>query len=244
MGDPNENREKRLPSPARLSGLWGRLVRFGFRLLYNEFAWSYDIVSWAVSLGSWRRWQLGSLNFVQGKDILEIAHGPGHMLSELAARGFQVTGCDLSPAMGRQAKRHLQRAGLNNRIGLVRCYIPDFPFQSSRFDTVLSQFPTNFIFETETLAEIYRMLRPAGRLVILPEGHLTTRGPLSRFIHQLFVITGQAAPAGKTELTEETERLEHLWHPFVERMEMVGFHVKIEEIKLANSAATVLIAIK
>ena len=109
---------------------------------------------------------------------------------------------------------------------------------------MLSQFPTNFIFETETLAEIYRMLRPDGRLVILPEGHLTTRGPLSRLIQWLFVITGQAAPARKAEANETAARRDVLWRPFVERMEAVGFQVKIEEITLGGSAATVLIALK
>ena len=130
MTNQEKNRELTPPSPAGLSGLWGRLVRFGFRLLYNELAWSYDMVSWAVSLGSWRRWQIGSLRFVTGRDVLEIAHGPGHMLSELSTRGFRVTGCDLSPAMGKQAKRRLQQAGLSGTIGLTRCHIPDFPFRS------------------------------------------------------------------------------------------------------------------
>jgi hypothetical protein len=41
--------------------LWWRLVRFGFRLLYNEFAFSYDLVSKVVSLGAWRCWQQSAL---------------------------------------------------------------------------------------------------------------------------------------------------------------------------------------
>ncbi|MBM4425321.1 MAG: hypothetical protein FJ030_18410, partial [Chloroflexi bacterium] len=33
------------------------LLRLAFRLLYNEFAFTYDLVSWAVSVGQWRQWQ-------------------------------------------------------------------------------------------------------------------------------------------------------------------------------------------
>ncbi|MCZ7544410.1 MAG: hypothetical protein M5R40_13175 [Anaerolineae bacterium] len=40
-----------------LERLWWALVRFGFRLLYNELAFTYDLVSRVVSLGQWRAWQ-------------------------------------------------------------------------------------------------------------------------------------------------------------------------------------------
>ncbi|MCB9446672.1 MAG: class I SAM-dependent methyltransferase, partial [Ardenticatenaceae bacterium] len=50
--------------------LWKKLIRFGFRLLYNELAWTYDAVSWLVSLGDWRSWQQAALPFVLGPDVL------------------------------------------------------------------------------------------------------------------------------------------------------------------------------
>ena len=78
-----------------LMKLWFTLVGFGFRLLYNEFAWTYDGVSWLVSLGDWRRWQVAALPFIVGRDVLEIGHGPGHMLLALQNAGFAVVGLDL-----------------------------------------------------------------------------------------------------------------------------------------------------
>ena len=75
---------------------WQQLVRFGFRLLYNEMAWTYDMVSWSVSLGEWRLWQQAALPFVSGETVLEIGHGPGHMLLALQNMGVAVTGLDLS----------------------------------------------------------------------------------------------------------------------------------------------------
>jgi SAM-dependent methyltransferase len=89
--------------------LWIKLIRFGFRLLYNELAWTYDAVSWLVSLGHWRQWQRAALPFVMGQRVLEIGHGPGHMLAALRAQGVNVIGLDLSPFMGQMARQRFRR---------------------------------------------------------------------------------------------------------------------------------------
>jgi ubiquinone/menaquinone biosynthesis C-methylase UbiE len=50
-------------------------LRFAFRLLYYELAFTYDWVSWFVSMGQWRSWQRAALPHLRGQHILEIAHG-------------------------------------------------------------------------------------------------------------------------------------------------------------------------
>ena len=57
------------------------LLRIGFHLLYNELAWSYDLVSWAVSLGQWRTWGRASLRYLLGPRVLEVAFGTGDITS-------------------------------------------------------------------------------------------------------------------------------------------------------------------
>lgn len=219
-----------------LKDVWHTAVKFGFRLLYNELAWTYDTISWTVSLGHWRKWQLAVLAYVQGRRVLEIAHGPGHMLIALAQRGFQVTGLDLSAAMGRQAQRRLRRMALTTAVPLVRGDVHALPFAAQSFDTVLSQFPTAFISEAETLAAVHRVLATHGRLVILPEGHLTGTGPLYNFIDWLFAITGQKPLNGAAQ--------QPLWDSFAHMMRQNGFDTEIEELVLEGSAATVIIATK
>ena len=56
------------------------LLRF-FHLLYHQLAWAYDAVSAAVSLGRWQDWGAAALPFVNGASVLELGHGPGHLLS-------------------------------------------------------------------------------------------------------------------------------------------------------------------
>jgi len=220
-----------------LTKLWFSLVRFGFRLLYYEFAWTYDVVSWMVSLGDWRRWQMAALPFVTGRNVLEIGHGPGHMLLALQNARFEVIGLDLSPYMGRQAQNRTQRT-----IPLVRGVVQDLPFETAVFDTVLSTFPTDYIVDPATLAEVVRVLRENGRFVIVPEGHLIGGGAVTRFIEWLFAITGQRYPAKDTGQVVNSH--ESIWQPYVQRFEDAGFIISFELVQLERSALTVVIAEK
>lgn len=172
--------------------LWWRLVRFGFRLLYNEFAFAYDLVSSVVSLGGWRCWQrsaLKHLNVSTGALVLELAHGTGNLQLDLNAEGYRVVGCDLSPYMGRIARRKLKRHNLPVRLTWGRAQ--QLPFPSGLFNAVVSTFPAEFIVAPETLAEIYRVLREDGRFVIVPNGALTGSGALEMGIEWLYRVTGQ-----------------------------------------------------
>lgn len=172
--------------------LWWRLVAFGFRLLYNELAFTYDWVSWAVSLGEWRHWQRATMNYLPAPQtgmVLELAHGTGDLQLDLMTAGYQTVGYDLSPYMGPITRRKLQRKGLPVR--LVRGAAQDLPFAEDSMAGVVSTFPTNFILEPSTLSAVYRVLQPGGVFVIVPSGVLTGGGVVRRFLEFLYHITGQ-----------------------------------------------------
>ncbi len=182
-------------NPGAAPGLWWKLVRFGFRLLYNEMAWTYDAVSYVVSLGQWRDWVRTSLRHLgcePGADVLEVAHGTGNLLGDLLREGFNAVGLDLSPAMGRIARRKLLRCGLYPN--LVRGDAARLPFRSGIFDAVVSTFPTEFIIRQGTLSELARVLRPGGRLVIVFGGILTGHDPISLALEWAYRVTGQRGP--------------------------------------------------
>ncbi|HRQ38916.1 MAG TPA: class I SAM-dependent methyltransferase [Chloroflexota bacterium] len=221
-----------------LRNSWFTLVRFGFRLLYNEMAWTYGAVSWGVSLGQWRQWQLAALPFVQGRRVLELGHGPGHMLLALQNRRFDVVGLDLSAAMGRQARRRTQRT-----VPLVRGMVQDLPFATAVFDTILATFPTDYIIDPLTLAAAHRVLRAHGCLVIVPEGHLNGQGHIVRFIDWLFTITGQRQGAFAVD-DGHIWPADALWEPMRQRFAAAGFALTIERIQLPRSGVTVLVAEK
>jgi ubiquinone/menaquinone biosynthesis C-methylase UbiE len=171
------------------------LIRFGFRLLYNELAWTYDLVSWGVSLGRWRAWQRAAIRHLgvsDGACVLEIAHGTGNLYIDMLADGLQPVGMDLSTYMGRIAARKLRRRGAPLR--LVRANGLQMPFADGCFDAAVSTFPTEFIIEPETLREVHRTLRPGGRMVVVPNAQLAPITPPARFLEWLYQITGQRGP--------------------------------------------------
>ena len=180
--------------------LWWVFIRFFFRLLYNEFAWTYDLVAWGVSLGQWTAWGRSTIPHLRGERVLELAHGPGHLLVAMAEQGLAPVGLDLSPYMGRLARRRLRRVGLTVRSGspqavpLVRARAQAIPCRSECVESVVATFPTEFILDPATLWEVARVLRPGGRLVVVAWAGLSGRDPLSRFIGWLYRVTGQGEP--------------------------------------------------
>lgn len=224
-----------------IRNLWVGLLRFGFRLLYYELAWTYDLVSWVVSLGEWRRWQQAALPFVQGPMVLELGHGPGHLLADLQRNGHTVLGVDLSPFMGRRARRGLQKLGLS--ANLIQAQAQALPLPTAVFHTVLATFPTEYIVDPHTLAAVHRVLGGNGRLIVVPEGHLTGRGGLHRLIDWLFRVTGQRDGAFSVDDAANWPHPD-LWEPFRQRFVAAGFQLRIEQITLPRSVATVFIAEK
>lgn len=210
---------------------WWNLVRFGFRLLYNELAFTYDLVSWIVSLGAWRCWVRASLQHIQPDGvILELAHGTGNLQLDLHAAGREAIGYDLSPAMGQIAAKKLTRAGIRPR--LVRGQAQTLPFRAAAFTSVISTFPTDFIIAPETLREVYRVLQPGGRFVMVPTSRFTAGGFVAKLIDALYAATGQR---------EASAEHQSIW---IGLLEPHGFAVQIVEAACPNSAVTVIIAQK
>jgi ubiquinone/menaquinone biosynthesis C-methylase UbiE len=172
--------------------LWLKLVWWGFHLLYNQFAWTYDAVSWLVSLGNWRCWQRAAIPYLQGERVLDLAFGTGNLLIDLVEAGYRPCGLDLSPYMLRITRRKLRRRGL--AVPLCRGQAQAIPFADGVFDAMVSTFPAGFILYPATLREVARVLRPNGRAVVVAEARLEKHGPLGRFIEWLYAITGQRGP--------------------------------------------------
>ena len=172
--------------------LWWAFIRLFFRLLYNEFAWTYDLVAWVVSLGQWTAWGRAAIPHLRGERVLELAHGPGHLLVAMAKQGLVPVGLDLSPHMGRLARQRLRR--VEQAVHLVQARAQVFPLCDGCVDSVVATFPTEFILNPATLREVARVLRSGGRLVVVAWARLGGRDPLSKFIGWLYRVTGQGEP--------------------------------------------------
>jgi ubiquinone/menaquinone biosynthesis C-methylase UbiE len=172
---------------------WRAFLRLFFRLLYNEFAWSYDVVASLVSLGRWKAWGRATLPHLRGERVLELGHGPGHLLVALEREGFDPVGLDLSPHMGRQAQVRLRSAGLS--VPPVRGRAQALPFRDGSFDTVVATFPTGFIVDPATLREVTRATSPKGRLVVALGARFEGEGLFASFLTWVYRVTGQNEPS-------------------------------------------------
>lgn len=212
----------------RLADLWWRLVSFGFRLLYGELSFIYDLVSWIVSLGAWRDWQHCALEHLPAPEagiVLELAHGTGHLQVELQMRNYTAIGMDVSSWMGRRALATTRHSGM--QADLFQSQAQHLPLPATSLAAVLSTFPTDFIAHENTLREVYRTLKPGGVLVIVPSAELTGHGLLARFLEWLYQVTGQRQGS-----------VQH----FANRIAAHGFEVAIVPHVLQRSRAEVVVA--
>jgi ubiquinone/menaquinone biosynthesis C-methylase UbiE len=207
-----------------------RLLSLFFRILYTRFAWAYDLVSTIVSMGKWKSWVRCALYFTVGNRIMEIGHGPGHLLAALSLAGNNVFGMDASFEMGQLARRRLRR--LDKAVNLARGRAQHLPFAKMSLTTILSTFPTAYIFQDQALQEFFRLLAPGGRLVVVLSAWITERHLVGIFLNWIYQVTGQAMPEQFDEKS--------LLAPF----NKVGFISRLHWMTLKGSRVLLLIADK
>lgn len=207
-------------------------LRIFFRLLYHPFAWTYDFVAAGVSAGQWRSWVASALPYISGPRVLELGFGPGHLQAALHAAGIHVVGLDASRQMAALSFRRIVRLGFNPM--LVNGYAQILPFPHSTFDQVVSTFPTDYIFQPDTLAEIHRVLVPGGCLVTIPSAWITGKSLPHRLLAGLFRITHESPPDASPELLQTLRR------PF----ERSGFTTETHLVRLPDSNVLLILARK
>jgi ubiquinone/menaquinone biosynthesis C-methylase UbiE len=201
-----------------------RFMRVFFHLLYHPFAFAYDLVAATVSFGKWKNWIQAVLPFIEGTRILELGHGPGHLQRTLLDLNLDPVAMDESAQMGILAKRRL-----GNLHKLTRGLAQQLPFANHSFECVISTFPTEYIFNAQTLSEISRCLSDRGRLIVLP-----VAWPKSGFLKWLYRVTGES-PAD-----EQTSIQSKMKEPFIN----AGFKTKVEIVELQSSILMIIVANK
>lgn len=205
-----------------------------FHLLYHSFAWSYDAVAFLVSTGLWKEWVAQSIPYLIGPVVLELGFGPGHLQKMLLAQNLTAYGLDESRQMVEQASRRIAKAqrsmpnhGYAKDIRLARGLAQHIPFQSGFFNTVVTTFPTPYIFSPETLTEIRRVLASGGSLVVVMSGRITDQAITSRVASLLLLTTGQ----------------DEKWYaPWKNRLEEAGFTSQLQWVPARRSQVLILLA--
>lgn len=102
--------------------------------------------------------------------VLDIGTGTGIVASHLAGQadsGVQVVGIDLSFGMLSFASRCARQRGAENRVDFLMMDAERLAFHNGSFDAVLSLYAlSHFPRPDQSLAEMYRVLKPGGTLVV------------------------------------------------------------------------------
>ena len=180
----------------RRSSLRGRALSTLFGLLYRN-RYLYWFASTIPFAGQWRVWQRLALPRIRGQRVLEIGCGPGKLLADMVRAGYTCAAVDRSPQMVAAARDELRRQRLSSReTPISQADVQHLPFLGESFDTVVSTFPTEYIYQPSALCEVARVLRPGGRLVVvLGAGLLATRLPLLPLVGVARLVYGKSAPA-------------------------------------------------
>jgi ubiquinone/menaquinone biosynthesis C-methylase UbiE len=150
---------------------------------------SYDSYMRKVTLGRERTLRDTTVCLAQvkpGDCVLEVGCGTGTLTlaaKRQAGPSGKVFGIDLIPGMIEASQRKAAQA--NEDITFQLGSIDDIPFPANQFDVVMCSFMIFHMSETtrrQGIAEIYRVLKPQGRLLVLDLA-LPTQ-PVSRAIAQ------------------------------------------------------------
>lgn len=210
------------------------LLAFFFRLLYNQFAWAYNIVARTVSSGLWFQWVNTTILYLDQEPILELGFGTGRLLGELNRRGLKVVGLDRSWYMARLAKSNLHKKGVS--AILVNGSAQSLPFCKHRFRRIVATFPSPYILECQTWLEIWRVLAPGGLVVIVPTAWITGKSIWNKLAARLFQVAHQAP--------SKIGELDNAFENFQLGMQTAGFIVQQRIIELPQSKVLCILAEK
>src|SRR5947208_513084 len=155
------------------------------RGMFDRIAGVYDLMNSAMTAGLHHQWRQRAVDRAQvgpGSDALDICCGTGDLALELRRRigpDGRVVGSDFSEPMLELARRKSGEEGLPVEFGWADAL--DLPYGDASFDAVTIGFGARNLADLDRgLAEMARVLRPGGRLVIL-EITRPQREPLASF---------------------------------------------------------------
>lgn len=142
--------------------------------MFSAIAPRYDFLNRLLSVGRDRYWRKSAIDLLAprpGEHILDVATGTGDMALEIASRGLQdvrVAGIDFSRRMLELGRNKIRRQGRERMVSLQLGSGENLPFADGSFDGAVCAFGIrNYADVKLGLREMFRVLKPGGRAVIL-----------------------------------------------------------------------------
>ena len=172
--------------------------------MFDDVAERYDLANDVLALGQTRRWRSAVVDAVRplpGERILDLAAGTGTSSVPIAAAGAFVVPTDFSLGMLRVGRRRQPALAFVAGDGL------HLPFRDGAFDAATISFGLRNLHDRAAgLAELRRVVRPGGRLVVCEFSH-PTWAPF-RTVYTEYLM--KALPAVATRVASNPEAYVYL----------------------------------
>jgi demethylmenaquinone methyltransferase / 2-methoxy-6-polyprenyl-1,4-benzoquinol methylase len=213
--------------------------------VFTSVASRYDLMNDLMSMGLHRLWKAFAVarsGVREGHRVLDVATGSGDLARALARRAGasgQVWLTDINQAMLEVGRDRAIDAGL--ALPAVQCDAERLPFPSDYFDCVTVAFGLrNMTRKEAALAEMGRVLRPGGRLLVLEFSRIWE--PLARaydwYSFNVLPRLGRAVAGDEASYRYLAESIRV--HPDQERLKALLEQAGLERVEYFNLAAGVV----
>lgn len=144
------------------------------REVFDSVSSRYDIMNDLMSLGIHRLWKRQTVELAgvrRGQRVLDLAAGTGDLSERFAGivgREGQVVVTDVNAAMLARGRERLVNAGVAGNVFFAQVNAETLPFPENRFDCLTIGFGLrNVTHKRLALEEMFRVLRPGGRALVL-----------------------------------------------------------------------------
>ncbi len=151
--------------------------------VFDSVAGKYDLMNDLMSFGIHRIWKRFTVEISAvrpGQRVLDLAGGTGDLVVQLVRRvgdGGQVVLADINGSMLAVGRERLVNRGIVSNVRYAQTDAESLPFSDNCFDCVTIAFGLrNVTHKEQALAEMWRVIKPGGKALVLEFSHLTVAG--------------------------------------------------------------------
>ncbi len=156
--------------------------------LFDRIAATYDRFNHLLSLNVDKTWRRKAVKMLRpAGHLLDVAVGTADLAMEIVRqdKASHIEGIDLSTEMMKIGEQKVAKAGMSDKISFLEGSALDMPYLDSSFETVTCAYGVrNFSDLDKGLAEMFRVLKPGGQLLILEFSY--PKNALVRAVYDFF----------------------------------------------------------